>query len=324
MPSNSRQTQRLSQAIKHKALELGLDACGISRAEALDVEAARLKSWLSRGNHASMSWMENHLDKRTDPTKLVDGARSVVSVLQSYFYPDEPSDEPDVGRISRYAWGDDYHLVLKERLASLYEWLQGEVGDVSGRMFVDSAPIMDKAWAARAGLGWIGKHTNLISPQHGSWFFIGELVLDIELSPDEPILDQCGSCTACLDACPTAAITEPYVVDANLCISYTTIEHHEDDVDRSIRDNHGNWIFGCDICQEVCPWNKFRTESSEARYAPRPGILETPIAEWAELDQESFSSRFRKSAIKRTKISGFERNVRYAMDNALRQDGSRG
>jgi len=324
MPSNSRQTQRLSQAIKQKALELGLDACGISRAEALDVEAARLKNWLSRGNHASMSWMENHLEKRTDPTKLVDGARSVVSVIQSYYYPDEPSDDPDIGRISRYAWGDDYHLVLKDRLASLYEWIQGEVGEVSGRFFVDSAPIMDKAWAARAGLGWIGKHTNLISPQHGSWFFIGELVLNIELSPDEPILDQCGSCTACLDACPTAAITEPYVVDANLCISYTTIEHREDDVDQSIRDNHGNWIFGCDICQEVCPWNKFHTESSEVRYAPRPGILETPIATWAELDQESFSSRFRKSAIKRTKISGFERNVRYAMDNARRLDEGRG
>jgi len=316
MPLSQNQKRKLTLGLKAKALELGLDACGISCAGPLDAEAERLKEWLSLGHHASMRWMENHLEKRVDPTVLVEGARSVISVLQSYYNPIEPPDDPAIGRISRYAWGDDYHLVLKERLSELMEWLSEETGGVNGRMFVDSAPVMDKAWAARAGLGWIGKHSNLISPEHGSWTFIGELIVDVELVPDEPILDHCGSCTQCIDACPTEAIVAPYVVDSNRCISYSTIEHRGSDIDPALSNAHGNWIFGCDVCQEVCPWNKFRTDTSESRYAPREGMLNTSLDTWKELNQEEFSSRFSKSAVKRTKLEGFSRNVTFAHENA--------
>ncbi len=313
-------TRTLTLALKEKALELGLDACGISKAGPLDLEAERLNAWLGQGHHASMRWMENHLEKRIDPTILVKGARSVVSVLQSYYNPIDPPEDPKVGRISRYAWGDDYHLILKERLSGLMDWLKSEVGEVNGRIFVDSAPVMDKAWASRSGLGWIGKHSNLISPDHGSWTFIGELIIDVELSEDQPILDHCGSCTECIDHCPTNAIVEPYVVDANRCISYTTIEHRGEDVDAALSSDHGNWIFGCDVCQEVCPWNKFRTDTSESRYAPRPGTLTTPLQEWEDLDQAAFSARFSKSAVKRTKLDGFRRNVRFAKENSEREN----
>jgi epoxyqueuosine reductase len=308
-------TSELTSALKSKALELGFEACGISHAAELTVEKSRLEEWLRRGNQASMGWMERNQEKRVDPTVLVEGAKSVVSVIQSYYHPFQGSTDPDTGRISRYAWGDDYHLIIKDRLHALLNWLEETSGPVTGRAFVDSAPVMDKAWAARAGLGWIGKHSNLISPDHGSWFFIGELIIDTELIADKPIADQCGTCTRCLDACPTGAITEPYVVDANLCISYTTIEHRGSDVAESVHSQHGNWIFGCDICQEVCPWNKFRTESSEMGYAPREGVLNTPLEAWSELSPESFSTRFRRSAVKRTKLEGFTRNVRYALGN---------
>ncbi|MGB1049507.1 MAG: tRNA epoxyqueuosine(34) reductase QueG [Rhodothermales bacterium] len=306
---------QLNRAIKEKALSLGLDACGISLAGPLDEEARRLDEWLARGYDADMAWMAHHGPKRTDPTLLVDGAKSVVSVLQSYYTPHEASRDPETGRISRYAWGDDYHLRLKERLFALLSWLQETVPGTQGRAFVDSAPIMDKAWAARAGLGWIGKHSNLISPDHGSWTFIGELVVTAEIAPDQPITDHCGTCTACIDACPTSAIVEPYVIDANRCISYTTIEYRGDRIPKDTAGGHGNWIFGCDICQDVCPWNKFRTLTSEAGYAPREGVLDTSLMEWKELDQETFSARFRRSAVKRTKLSGFQRNVDVALKN---------
>ncbi len=315
MPSTRLSTADLTLALKKKAQELGFLECGVSHAVELTDEKSRLEEWLSRGNHASMGWMENHFEKRVDPRKLVEGARSVVSVLQSYYHPFESVDHPSVGRISRYAWGEDYHLVMKEKLHALMEWLDQAAGGVGGRVFVDSAPMMDKVWAAKAGLGWIGKHTNLISEQHGSWFFIGELVVDIELEPDRPVLDHCGSCTRCLDACPTGAISEPYVVDANLCISYSTIEHRGADLPREISKDHGNWIFGCDICQEVCPWNKFKTVSEEPRFLPREGVLDTELETWGLLSQEEFSHQFRKSAVKRTKLEGFIRNVRYAQMN---------
>ncbi len=305
----------LNRAIKEKANALGLDACGVSVAGPLDEEAQRLEEWLGRGFHADMEWMHSHGPKRTDPTLLVEGARSVVSVLQSYYTPYEPKTSPEVGRISRYAWGDDYHLRLKERLFALLEWLQETVPGTEGRAFVDSAPVMDKAWAARAGLGWIGKHSNLISRELGSWTFIGELVVTAEIAPDKPIADHCGSCMACIDACPTQAIVEPYVVDANRCISYTTIEFRGDDIPNDIAKDHGNWIFGCDICQEVCPWNKFRTETTEPAYEPRSGVLDTPLDEWMSLDQEAFSARFRRSPVKRTKLAGFKRNVEIATRN---------
>ena len=211
---------------------------------------------------------------------------------------------------------------MKERLHTLLNWLQTEVPSSSGRAFVDSAPVMDKAWAAKAGLGWIGKHSNLISPEHGSWFFIGELIVDVALDADQPILDHCGSCTRCIDACPTDAIVEPYVVDAGRCISYNTIEHRGDDVDPSVHPLHGNWIFGCDICQEVCPWNKFKTESSEERYRPQSARLNVPLTTWESLTQEEFSTTFRKSPVKRTKWAGFIRNVQDAAENATERDHS--
>ena len=304
-----------SQAVKRKARDLGLDACGISTAGPLDEESSRLEEWMALGYHADMEWMGAHGRKRTDPTLLVDGARSVVSVLQSYYTPFEGANDPDTGRISRYAWGDDYHLRLKERLFILLDWMQETFTGTSGRAFVDSAPVMDKAWAARAGLGWIGKHSNLISREHGSWTFIGELVVTTELAPDRPIADHCGSCTACLDACPTQAIVQPYVVDANRCISYTTIENRDPEIREDLAPDHGNWIFGCDICQEVCPWNKFRTETSEPGYQPRNGVLDTSLDEWSRIDQDTFSRTFRRSAVKRTKLDGFLRNVGTALNN---------
>jgi epoxyqueuosine reductase len=314
---------QLRHAIKQKASALGLNACGVSAAGPLDVEAERLKEWLGRGYQADMAWMIHHGPKRTDPTLLVEGARSVISVLQSYYTPHEGSSDPSIGRISRYAWGDDYHLRLKERLFALLEWLKNEVPGTEGRAFVDSAPIMDKAWAARAGLGWIGKHSNLISQEHGSWVFIGELVVTAEIATDQPIADHCGSCTACIDACPTNAIVEPYVVDANRCISYTTIEYRGEQIPPKVGADHGNWIFGCDICQEVCPWNKFRTLTSEQQYLPRAGVLDTPLLEWKAMDQEAFSEQFRRSAVKRTKLSGLQRNVDVALSNTGSPDARR-
>ena len=239
----------------------------------------------------------------------------MVSVIQSYYHPLDQQEDTSIGKISRYALGEDYHLVMKEKLFKLLNWMMAEVPGCTGRAFVDSAPVMDKAWAAKAGLGWIGKHSNLISPEHGSWFFIGELIVDLDLAADGPILDHCGTCTRCIDACPTDAIVQPYVVDANLCISYNTIEHRGNDVPTEVHEGHGNWIFGCDVCQEVCPWNKFRTESSEPRYAPQAARINVPLEEWAELTQEEFSATFRKSAVKRTKWDGFIRNVQYAQKN---------
>lgn len=322
MPDAGRQTPHdVARALKAHAVRLGFEACGIARAVALDTEARRLETWLEDGRYATMEWMTGHFEKRIDPRRLVPGAKTVISVLHSYYQEDAaPPTDPRMGKISRYAVGDDYHLVMKERLFELFECLRSEAGAVEGRAFVDSAPVMDKAWAQRSGLGWIGKHTNLISRKAGSWFFIGELIVDLDLPPDTPTGDYCGSCTRCIDACPTDAIHQPWSVDASRCISYTTIEHRADDVDPDIRALHGNWIFGCDICQEVCPWNKFSQRTKEDRYAVRPGTTNTDLETWLELDLEGFRKRFRKSAIKRTKWEGFRRNVRYALEN-LTQDG---
>ena len=302
--------ERNAQAIKEEAKRLGFDACGISKAEQLDEEAIRLESWLKAGRHGSMAWMERNFEKRIDPRKLVDGAKSVISVLHNYYQPSHHSNDPSVAKISRYAWGDDYHDVLKERLYVLFEWIKEHIGDISGRAFVDSAPVLDKAWAQRSGLGWIGKHTNLINQSMGSFFFIGELILDIELEPDGPVPDHCGSCTRCIDACPTDAIFQPYAVDANRCISYLTIEHREDDIPIELQARLENWIFGCDICQDVCPWNKFKKPTEESRYLPRDGMIDTRLDEWIELDLEAFRKQFRKNPVKRTKYEGFLRNVR--------------
>ncbi len=302
----------IARRLKQQALLLGFEACGISEAAELTGEARRLERWLAGGGHATMAWMENHFEKRIDPRKLVEGARTVVSVLQSYYQPEAPMPGPATGRISRYAWGEDYHVVMKEKLFLLYEWLGREVGGIEGRVFVDSAPVMDKAWAARSGLGWQGRHSNLISPRLGSYFFLGELITDAPLPPDGPAADHCGRCTRCIDACPTGALDQPYVVDAGRCISYLTIEHRGPALPIAQAEATGNWIFGCDICQEVCPWNKFAAPTREARYRPRPGLADTDLETWEELDVETFRRLFKGSAVKRARYEGFMRNVRHA------------
>ncbi len=312
--------ERLSRELKAEARRIGFDACGIARAERLDNEARRLEAWLNDGRHASMGWMENHFEKRVDPRQLVPGARSVVSVLHSYYQPVGHTQSLDVGKISRYAWGDDYHDVLKEKLAELFAWLDEQVGGITGRVFVDSAPVLDKAWAQRAGLGWMGKHTNLINREIGSYFFIAEMIVDVPLAADEPFsADYCGSCTRCIDACPTDAIDRPYSVDSNRCISYWTIEHRGDDIPDSVAKDFGSWIFGCDICQDVCPWNKFKKPTTDSRFLPREGMETTQLSEWAELNLEDFRRRFRRNPVKRAKFEGFQRNVRQALENAMRE-----
>ena len=307
-------SRELKTALREEALCLGFIDLGVSRAEPLDRETEQLRAWLGSGMHGTMGWMERNSEKRADPRELVPGAKSVISVLENYFKSIPHPSQPNLGRISRYAWGDDYHLVMRDKMQTLLSWLHDQSG-AEGRVFVDSAPVMDKAWAARSGLGWIGKHSNLINTTHGSWFFIGELIVDIELEPDEPVADMCGTCTLCLEACPTDAITEPYVVDSRRCISYLTIEHREDDIPSDLQAQMGNWIYGCDICQDVCPWNKFGQEATETRYNPRPGSLDTSLDDWAALTEEDFQRRFSKSPVKRTKWRGFTRNVGIARKN---------
>ncbi len=314
----------LARRLKAEAVRLGFDACGIARAERLDEEALRLERWLLEERHATMHWMERHFDKRVDPRELVPGARSVVSVLQSYYAPDEhppaehaeDAEDASSGKISRYAQGEDYHRVMKDGLHRLYDWLDEAAGGIQGRVFVDSAPVLDRAWAQRAGLGWPGKHTLLINRTLGSYFFIGEMIVDVPLPPDAPsVQDYCGSCTRCIDACPTGAIYEPYALDAERCISYLTIEHREDDLPEALEAQMEDWIFGCDICQEVCPWNKFAEPTREPRYQPREGMTDTPLQTWAALDEEGFEKRFRDSPLCRAGYDGFMRNVRRALEN---------
>jgi len=306
---------RLTDALKAEARRLGFDGCGVSEATQLGEEAHRLERWLAQERHASMRWMENHFDKRVDPRRLVDGARSVVSVIHNYYQPASSlQNDPGVGRIARYAWGDDYHDVLRERLGQLFFWLEEAVGgSLGGRVFTDSAPVLDKAWAERGGLGWIGKNANLINPQIGSFFFVGEMVVDVPLAYDGPMTDHCGSCRRCLDACPTEAIVAPYQIDANRCISYLTIEHRGDWPDDAPVGEMGRWIFGCDVCQDVCPWTKkFSRPTGEPRYAARDGVAGTTLDDWAELDVEAFRARFKGSAVKRAKYEGWMRNVEQA------------
>ena len=317
--------EQLAQALKAEAARLGFDACGIAKAERLDEEAERLEQWLLEGRHATMHWMERNFEKRVDPRRLVEGARSVVSVLQSYYQPAEHAEDEEMGKISRYAWGEDYHRVLKDKLYQLYRWLDERAGGIGGRVFTDSAPVLDRAWAERSGLGWPGKHTLLLNREMGSFFFIGELIVDVPLAADEPFSkDYCGSCTRCLDACPTGAIYEPYAVDANRCISYLTIEHGEDDIPEALQAKMQNWIFGCDVCQDVCPWNKFKKATREPRYLPREGVTDTELREWTELNLEAFKQRFAHSPVQRAGFEGFQRNVRMGLENALRAEETPG
>ena len=302
--------ETLAARIKRKAAELGFCKVGIVPAAELTAEREALRDWLAAGHHGEMRWMEREPEKRADPRLIFPGARSVVALAMNYFTPHEHVEAPEAGKISRYAWGDDYHDVLRERLNALLEWVRAEAPGVDGKASVDTAPILEKAWAARAGLGWIGKHSNLITKDHGSWVFLGELILDIELDYDRPEPeDHCGTCTACLDACPTGAIVEPYVVDSRRCISHATIELRDEKLPDEIAANLNGWLYGCDICQEVCPWNRFEKPSSEPRFEPRRGETSLPLERVAEMDHAEYVERFRKSAVKRTKLTGLKRNA---------------
>ena len=293
--------------IKTEARRLGFDFCGISKAGFLETEAPRLEKWLKENKHGQMNYMENYFDKRLDPRLLVDGAKSVVSLLYNYYPP--KLQEPNAPKISKYAYGHDYHEVIKNKLLEFLRALKENVGEINGRAFVDSAPVMDKAWAAASGLGWIGKNSNLINKRHGSFYFIAELIIDLELEYDGPVPDYCGTCTRCIDACPTNAIVEPYVVDGSKCISYLTIELKEN-IPSEFKNKMEGWAFGCDVCQDVCPWNRF----SETHHEPlfnSEGWLSHDREQWDELTEESFNILFKHSAIKRTKFKGLKRNLNF-------------
>ncbi len=301
-----------SQMVKRLANTLGFQYCGVSEATQLDDEARQLELWLNRSMHGKMSYMERHFDKRIDPRKLVPGAKSVVSLL--FNYACEPIKQTeDVPQISRYAYGEDYHHVIKAKLFELVERINEEVGEVHGRVFVDSAPVMDKAWAKKSGLGWIGKNSNLITRNSGSWFFIAEMIIDLELEADGAIKDYCGSCTRCIEACPTEAIS-PYVVDGSKCISYLTIELREA-IPEGFKGKLENWTFGCDICQEVCPWNRFAKPHHEPAFAPHPALAEMNKQDWRELTEETFGRLFGKSAVQRAGYEGLMRTIRFLDDD---------
>lgn len=298
-----------SRMIKAEALRLGFLDCGIAEARFLEEEAPKLETWLRRGYHGEMKWMEGHFDKRLDPRKLVPGARSVISVLLNY-YPEkqQPDDAP---QIAKYAYGEDYHWLVKRRLKDLLAYIRREIGAVEGRAFVDSAPVLDRVWAREAGLGWQGKHTLLLSKGTGSFYVIGELIVDLALEPDAPIrTDHCGSCTRCIDACPTDAIIEPNLLDANKCISYLTIELKEA-LPTEHQEQMEGWAFGCDICQDVCPWNRFAQPHEEPDLAPHPLLTEMEWPEWEQLTEEAYRKVFKKSAVKRAKYQGLKRNIHF-------------
>ncbi|MFT6244440.1 MAG: epoxyqueuosine reductase [Salibacteraceae bacterium] len=297
-----------TQKIKQKAKELGFFFCGVSNADFLAEEAKQLDNWLKLGYHGKMNYMENHYDKRLDPRLLVDDAKSVVSLLLNYYTEDEQTD-PEAPKISKYAYGKDYHFIIKDKLKEFYQFIQDEIGEVGGRVFVDSAPVMDKAWAKKSGLGWMGKNANIINPKHGSFFFIAEMILDLELEPDGPIKDYCGTCTQCIDECPTDAIVEPYVIDGSKCISYLTIELKDEIMPSEFKGKMDNWMFGCDICQSVCPWNRFSKPHSEPWFNPHEDLLKMSKHDWDDLTEEVFQELFRKSAVKRTKFPGLIRNI---------------
>ena len=300
--------EKHSNLIKSEAKRLGFLSCGISKAGFLEDEAPRLENWLNKNMNGQMSYMENHFDKRLNPTLLVDDAKSVISLLLNY-YPSEIQN-PDSYKISKYAYGQDYHFVIKEKLKELLHCIQTEIGDVSGRAFVDSAPVLDKAWAAKSGLGWIGKNGNLLTKQVGSFYFIAELIIDLELEYDFATTDHCGSCTACIDACPTQAIVSPYIVDGSKCISYFTIELKEN-IPLEMKGKFDDWVFGCDVCQDVCPWNKFSKPHSEPLFNPNPEILSFSKKDWEEITEDVFKQVFKDSAVKRTKLEGLKRNINF-------------
>lgn len=301
--------EEYAQLIKVEAKRLGFLSCGVSKAEFLDEEAPRLESWLNKNMHGNMQYMENNFDKRLDPTLLVEGSKSVISLTYNY-YTDKLQQDTNAPKISKYAYGIDYHFVIKEKLKQLLEFIKSDIGEVHGRAFVDSAPIMEKAWAKKSGLGWIGKNSNLITQRVGSFYFIAELIVDLDLEVDHAVTDHCGSCTACVDACPTEAITEPYQVDGSKCISYFTIEL-KDNIPSEFKGKFDHWMFGCDICQDVCPWNRFSKHHSQPLFNPKPELLSMSKKDWEEITQETFNKVFQKSPVKRAKYSGITRNIRF-------------
>jgi epoxyqueuosine reductase len=303
--------QKHTQLIKTEAKRLGFLSCGISKAQFLEEEAPRLEKWLNQNMHGNMQYMENHFEKRLDPTKLVEGSKSVISLLLNYF----PSQQQttDNYKLSKYAYGTDYHFIIKEKLKTLLHFIQTEIDEVNGRAFVDSAPVLDKAWAAKSGLGWIGKNSNLITKQVGSFYFIAELIIDLELEYDHPTTDHCGACTTCIEACPTQAIIQPHVVDGSKCISYFTIEL-KDELPIDMKGKFDDWMFGCDVCQDVCPWNRFSTPHNEPLFNPHPDLLTMTQKDWEEITEEVFTKLFKKSAVKRTTFSGLKRNINFLKD----------
>lgn len=304
----SHHKKELTERLRRKALEIGFDACGFSKAEFLADEAPKLESWLSQGSQGKMDYMANHFDKRLDPRLLVEGAKSVISLTYNYF-PEEDLFVDSEIKISKYAYGRDYHKVVKSRLKELLLFLQEQVGEISARIFVDSAPVLEKAWAQRAGLGWLGKHSNILSKGKGSFFFLAELICDVEFEYDAPVADHCGSCTRCIDACPTDAIFAPYQVDGSRCISYLTIELKEA-IPKEFNGKMEGWAFGCDICQDVCPWNRFSKPHSEPDFNPKDAV-KMNVDEWEDLTEAVFEEIFNGSPIKRTKFSGLKRNIRF-------------
>ena len=297
-----------THVLKRLAAELGFMYCGVSKAGPLDDEARKLEQWLNKGMHGRMRYMENYFDKRINPTLLVDGAKSVVTLLFNYYTPEKQNDT-EAPKLSRYAYGKDYHKVVKQKLFELMQRVEEQIGSIAGRAFVDSAPVMDKAWAVRSGAGWMGKNTNVIRPQTGSWFFIAELIIDLELEADGPIKDYCGTCTRCIEACPTDALT-PYQIDASRCISYLTIELR-DAIPDSFKGKMDNWMFGCDVCQEVCPWNRFAEKHTEPAFEPHPDLLNLTKDDWEDLSHDIFTRVLGKSAVERVGYDGIKRTIQF-------------
>jgi epoxyqueuosine reductase len=294
--------------IKEKALELGFLDCGIAKADYLEDDSERLRSWLEHGRHGDMQYMENHFDKRVDPGKLVEGARSVIILLQNY-HTKEKQVDPGAPVISRYAYGKDYHKIVRKKLNALLKWMQQEMGPVSGRAFVDSAPVMERAWGRISGLGWIGKHSLLLNRKYGSWFFLGVIICDLDLEPGKPMNDYCGDCTRCVDECPTGAILPGRTVDTSRCISYLTIEYKQEQLPDEFRNRMKNRVFGCDICQDVCPWNNNAHPHDEPGLKPMPGLLDMSRDAWMNMDEKAFNRVFKGSPVKRTKYAGLRRNL---------------
>tara|TARA_B100000427_G_C15485808_1_gene585244 strand:+ start:647 stop:1585 length:939 start_codon:yes stop_codon:yes gene_type:complete len=309
MPRTSHVAFEKTKWLKQKAFELGFVSVGVSKAEELSEEAPRLERWLKEGMHGEMKYMEGHFEKRLDPRKLVPGTKSVISLLFNYHNP-EANSRDDEFKISQYALGTDYHFVLKRKLKELLKMMKEEWGDVNGRVFVDSAPILERVWAAKSGLGWVGKNSLLLSKKRGSYFFTAEILLDVEFQYDTPVADHCGSCTSCIDACPTGAIIQPYVVDGSKCISYFTIEL-KGEIPEPMAGKFDDWIFGCDVCQEVCPWNRHSSKTNEPEFQPAVGLLEMTQSDWIDLTEEVFRDYFKSSPVMRTGYEGLKRNIKF-------------